>query len=39
MLYEKVSVLLLNKIKNVIVLSVLQVCMPLMCETYLKQIF
>lgn len=39
MLYEKVNVLLENKIKNIIVLSVLQECMPPVCETYLKQIF
>lgn len=38
MLYEKVNVLLLKKIKNIIALLVLQACI-VMCETYLKQIF
>lgn len=39
MVYEKVNVFLVNKIKNIIALSVLQVCVPPMCVTYLKQIF
>lgn len=36
MLYEKINALLLNKIKNIIVLSALRVRVPAMRESYLN---
>lgn len=39
MVYEKLNVILPNKIQNIIVLSVLQAWVPPMCQIYLKQIF